>query len=230
MPHCYLHQTFFNFDLTLNNYTSTSSLLTLPQCHHRPCLVLHIPLYYYSDPPPHYIHHTFFTSDSTHYTTYATPFNHWPTPLLPYLIYIWHQFTTNNALFTSDPTHNLCHTPSISDSTPVLSTTVYHAFSPLIPHSHYLHHNHFDSDPAHNSTYATPSSFVALPQYYRYPTLFTSSICWYCKSFKNALVFFIIYSFIFTMLLKVNYEVNRRIVRRKEISFIQSFLVVFVES
>lgn len=125
-----------------------------------------------SGPPQYY--HTLFTYDSNS------------------------QQTTPSSLLKPHPQPYLCHTPSTSDSTPVLST-VYHIFSPLIPHCHYLHHTHFNSDPAHNSTYATPSSFVALPQYYLYHgfffhdiphhTFFTS-ICWYCKSFKNALVFF----------------------------------------
>ncbi len=77
-------------------------------------------------PPHHYIHHTFFTSDSTYYTTYATPFNHQPTPILPYLIYILLQFTTNNTLFTSDPTHNpTCATPLPSLTPPPPPCVIY---------------------------------------------------------------------------------------------------------
>lgn len=123
-------------------------------------------------PPHHYIHHTFFTSDSTHYTTYATPFNLWPTPILPYLIYILLQFTTNKTLFTSDPTHNPTCTTPLPSLTPPLCYLQCTTFPPLIPHCHYLHHTHFNSESVHRFTYATPSSCVALPQYYLYHSFF----------------------------------------------------------
>ncbi len=181
--------------------------------------------------PHHYIHHTFFTSDSTHYTTYGTPFNLWPTPILPYLIYIWLQFTTNHALFTSDPTHYpICATP-LRSLTPPLYYLQYTTYFPLWSHT--------------VTTYTTPISILTPPTTLLMPHLLhlwpCPNIIYTTASFdmtyhttpsshlfagivnllKMLLCFFI--NLFFTMLLKVNYEVNRRIVRRKERSFFNLF-------